>query len=80
MIATVLSVEPPSMTIYSTRGYVCPATLRIVSSMNASLLSDGVTMLTSGRAVPTGELWRSTPADSFLFKTIMRGRRILARY
>ena len=64
MISTVRSVDPPSITMYSTCGYVCPATLRIVCSMNASLLNDGVTMLTSGRPAPAREPRRSKRPSS----------------
>ena len=71
MISTVRSVDPPSITMYSTCGYVCPATLRIVCSMNASLLNDGVTMLTSGR--PAREPRRSN-APLFRSRLTIRGQ------
>src|SRR5215475_8777370 len=47
-ISTVSSVDPPSMTRYSMRGYDWPSTLSMVSRMNRPWLSEGVTTVTSG--------------------------------
>src|SRR5207247_4904689 len=50
IFATVSSVLPPSITMYSRFGYPCSKTVRIVSSINGSCWYEGVTMLKIGRA------------------------------